>query len=396
MCKKGLQSKVVYACKEELDTLRRMISLRRIKIVPNRIFFSTYQEAYTCNCKYIAEKILEKKLNYELVFSVSRDVCEHRKEYGIPDEIHLVERYSRESFRLQASSKIWIDNRLNCIWKKVPKRSEQIYLNTWHGSLGIKRLSGSMHWKSVARYGNHKIDYFLTDSKFDEQVFSQSFWPDVKQLKIGHPRNDILFHRQQWPEIHNKVYQWYGIDSHIKTLLYAPTFRDDGNVEGLLHTFDFHGILQSCQARFGGTWMMLTRCHYHDMEKLAFHDGGEDQSCVMDVSDYPDMQELMAAVDLGITDYSSWIFDFIFTEKPAFLYAEDANNYINQRGFYYPLSESPFSIAEKTDQLCRHIEQFDLQAYIQRCQRFLETRGCYETGDACERIIDFIQHETMK
>ena len=66
MCKKGLQAKVVYACKEELDTLRRMISLRRIKIVPNRIFFSTYQEAYTCNCKYIAEKILEKKLNYEL------------------------------------------------------------------------------------------------------------------------------------------------------------------------------------------------------------------------------------------------------------------------------------------------------------------------------------------
>lgn len=391
MREKEIQSKLVRAGREVFDTIGRMVCLKGVPIVPNRIFFATYQTAYTCNCKYIAEEILKRRLGYELFFCVSREICENRDAYHIPKEIRLVEQYSDESFRVQASAAFWIDNGLNCIWKRVPKRPGQIYLNTWHGSLGIKRLDGSRHWRAVARYGNRRIDYFLTDSVFDERVFSESFWPDVKHLKVGHPRNDILFQKENWAEIRQQIYLRYQIDQNEHTLLYAPTFREHG--QNVRHP-DFGKLAGACSERFGGVWRILLRCHFHDIGDGVQAGGGTECEFITDVSDYPDIQELMTAVDVGITDYSSWIFDFVFTGKPAFLYTADLDCYADERGFYYPLSETPFAVAEDDMRLCENIRQFDSAEYRKRCELFLQARGCYERGNASEQVVNFILSHT--
>ena len=102
------------------------------------------------------------------------------------------------------------------------------------------------------------------------------------------------------------------------------------------------------------------------------------------------MQELIAAADVGITDYSSWIFDFMLKGAPAFIYARDIKQYINSRGFYYPLSETPFSIAENDEALSRNIMDFDEAEYAKAVEKFLDGKQCYEDGHAAERIVDFI------
>lgn len=38
---------------------------------------------------------------------------------------------------------------------------------------------------------------------------------------------------------------------------------------------------------------------------------------------YEDMQELLVAADAGVTDYSSWIFDYVLSGKPGFLIETD-------------------------------------------------------------------------
>ena len=92
-------------------------------------------------------------------------------------------------------------------------------MNVWHGSLGIKVLGGDKHWIKVARHADKLIDYFVTDSAFDEHVFSESFWPSAKFLKVGHPRNDIFFHytNEDVERIKKKV----GIPSDVK----VPAFE---------------------------------------------------------------------------------------------------------------------------------------------------------------------------
>ena len=46
----------------------------------------------------------------------------------------------------------------------------------------------------------------------------------------------------------------------------------------------------------------------------------------------------MLIADVGITDYSSWICDYLLTKKTGFIFATDMQNYNTERGFYYPYS----------------------------------------------------------
>ena len=45
----------------------------------NKILFKTFNGAYTCNPKYIAEEILRQNLPYELVWVVNKDIFEIHK-----------------------------------------------------------------------------------------------------------------------------------------------------------------------------------------------------------------------------------------------------------------------------------------------------------------------------
>lgn len=378
---------------EFIGTVMRYVVMGRKKVIPNRIVFSTFQNSYTCNSKYIIQKIIEKKLDYEMIFIVDKKNFDEPDLYEIPRQVKVVKRNSVASFFALATAHFWVDNAINCIWKRIPKKKNQIYINTWHGSLGIKRLSGNEYWKKVAKRGNKVIDYFVTDSVFEENVFKESFWPDVKCLKYGHPRNDIFFHENKMREIKKKVYEFYGIDMSIKTVLYAPTFRDNKSDVSAIN-IDCAMLKEALEKRFGGEWKVVTRLHFHNANNKKTKDAFSKYEDIVDASTYFDIQELMAAVDIGITDYSSWIFDFCLTNRPAFIYAKDINKYVNSRGFYYPLSETPFSIADSDDILCSNILDFDEQEYHNKVKQFLNDKQCYEVGNASERLVQFICDNT--
>ena len=69
----------------------------------------------------------------------------------------------------------------------------------------------------------------------------------------------------------------------------------------------------------------------------------------------------------------------------------DLEKYDQERGFYYPLETTPFPIAMDQEELSGEIADFDEELYTERCQSFLEEKGCMEDGHACTRIVDKIQ-----
>lgn len=369
----------------------RFALMKKYHIVPNRIVFAAYQGNYVCNCKYIADEILRQGLDYELIFLVDPEVYQNRSAYNIPDSVYLVKKNTAEAFYALATSRFWIDNALNCIWKPVPKKKEQIYINTWHGSLGIKKLGGGLYWKMIARIGNRQMDVFLTNSRFDEKVFRTSFWPNVSHLKIGHPRNDLLLNKERMLVVKKEIYEKYHLTDDIKLALYAPTFRSNGKDQSAVQA-DYSLLLSSLKSRFGGEWRILSRLHYKNKDQMT--DSAIENPYVINATNHPDMQELLAACDAGITDYSSWIFDYLFTGRPGFIYATDIENYIHDRGFYYSLDKTPFSIASSDEQLAEQIQSFDEVAYSQKVQRFLKRMGCYETGTACEEMVRYIREHS--
>ncbi len=152
---------------------------------------------------------------------------------------------------------------------------------------------------------------------------------------------------------------------------------------------EFDAVKNALEQRFGGKWVIMSRLHYHNARNLATMHAFDGKD-VIDACMYPDMQELMAAADIGATDYSSWIFDYMFTGRPSFIYARDIEAYVNSRGFYYPLTETPYSIADSTRKLCENIAAFDEASYAAALEDFLKGKGCYEKGGAADRIADYI------
>ena len=146
---------------EAIGARKRRKLLKDMEIVPNRIVFGTFQNCYTCNCKYVADEILRRGLDYELIFLVNADVFYNKEKYNIPDGVRLVLRGSLASYFALGTAKYWIDNALNCIWKEIPKKPEQVYIDLWHGSLGIKRLGGEERWIRLAKRSAEFIDYFV-------------------------------------------------------------------------------------------------------------------------------------------------------------------------------------------------------------------------------------------
>lgn len=407
------------AIDEWLGKKTRYALLKKLPIVENRIVFSTFQNTYTCNCRYIADELLNrlekeataekpnhgnrdiKDMPYQLIFIVNRAVYANKDDYDIPDDIWLVSRGSIASFIALGTAKFWFDNALNCIWKDIPKKDGQIYINTWHGSLGIKRLGGDEHWLDIARRSQDSIDYFLTNSTFDEDVFRGSFWPrreatkedetphQVEFLRYGHPRNDIFYQPVKMAELKTKVYGHWNINPQVHTALYAPTFRDNKSDVSAIR-IDCEKLKKTLEQRFGGEWRIIVKAHMHNRHNPELRQMFANLDDVIDASDYNDMQELLAAVDVGITDYSSWIFDFIATRRPGFIYARDIEQYINSRGFYYPLSETPFSIASSDEELCANILAFNEEDYAVRLQKFFDGKGYFEDGSASGKTADFV------
>lgn len=379
----------------------RNIVYRRGEIQANKIFVMTFDSSFSCNARYIAEEIVRRHLPVEIVWVVPSKGRIPQESF--PESIKLVRRESYEMYEEQATAKFWIDNALNCVWYGMPKKKGQVYINTWHGSMGIKRLSGNKVWLHRAKRCNKKTDYCITNSAFEENVFRETFWTSVPYLKYGHARNDILFQPEKKDALREKVLQYLYLQPELngdevsfegkeekaenpKLFLYAPTFRDRGRTD--FDELDYERLKLALEKRFGGEWIILIRAHFKDRARKT---SIKEVAWCKDVSDYADIQELLAVVDAGMTDYSSWAYDYVLTKRPLFLFAPDLDDYDQSRGFYYPLESTPFPLARDNDTLEKEVLLFDESVYKAKIDRFLSEKGCYEDGHASERIVDKIE-----
>ena len=112
----------------------------------------------------------------------------------------------------------------------------------------------------------------------------------------------------------------------------------------------------------------------------------------IDVSFYPDMQELLFVSDILISDYSSCMFDFMLLKKPCFVFAPDINNFDLKRGFYYSLNQTPFAISNTNNELRQNINKFDFKEYIEKCEKFIKKMQVVNDGNSSKRAVELIRN----
>ncbi|MBQ6907528.1 MAG: CDP-glycerol glycerophosphotransferase family protein, partial [Clostridia bacterium] len=339
-----------------------------------------------CNPKYIAE-YLNIKDEYDLVWSLNKKVMEAE---DIPKGMRAVRYLSIEYFYEIATAKIIISNHRHNFFK----RNRQKYIQTWHSSMRLKKIEGdapeglSKGYKKTAKHDSANTDVIISGCEFSTRFFKKSFWYDGEVAKTGTPRIDYLLSADTKDKDKVKTY----FECYDNLVLYAPTFRTRADIS--FYDIDADRIVQAAKEKLGGSYKVLSRLHPNLANRFDELKSSEN---LLNATTYSDIQELIVASEIVITDYSSLMFDCAFIHKPCILYMPDYDEYTSkERGLYFDIKELPFPKAYTLDELTECIKNFDKSEYDRKIDAFLERIGSYEDGHACERISKIIEKFTKE
>lgn len=364
-----------------------LFTLFKIFPLQDKVVFSSYWgKNYDDNPKYISDELLKNNKNIKQVWLNNSE-----KKLNTNTNIKVVKWGSISMIYELATAKVWVDNHTKPVW--VSKRKNQLYIETWHGGLGMKKIEADMgkNLTSEARkqimHNSEMADLFISNSDFLTKIYKRAFWYKGPILECGFPRNDIFFYpKNELQDIKEKVYRELNINKNNNVVLYAPTFRKYENLN--VYDIDFERLMNALNKKFSENFTVLIRLHprirHLSKNITSFNDN------IIDASYYDDMQELIIASDVFITDYSSGIFDFALMERPGFLYAKDIQEYEKERGLYFDLNTLPFPLAKNNEQLEKNILDFDENIYKENLMDYFDSVGLKEKGTAKGKITKII------
>lgn len=365
----------------------------RLFPLQNKVVATTFRgKKYGDNSQYILECIHSKNPNIKLVWLKNPNY-----NYSLPPYIRSVSFYDqwKKTYEL-ATAKVWINT--HRMEYNVRKREKQLFINTWHGGLGIKKIEGDVpnvlkKTKNVKEIQNTSkiVDLFISNSDHLTRIYRSAFKFSKTVWKCGYPKNDkLLSDKSQYRE---KIRNFFSLDKTTRLFLYAPTFRDslenDGCFDKKPYDIDFSLLKKELESSWGGKWEILVRWHPVMLNRVGPVQKIYGNS-VIDASNYPDTQDLIMGSDVLLSDYSSCIFDAALVSIPCFIYATDFDDYKKDRGVYYELHELPFSYATNNEQLIANIHNFDPITFNEKWQHFAKKTGLHETGHATQDIAYII------
>jgi CDP-glycerol glycerophosphotransferase (TagB/SpsB family) len=273
-----------------------------------------------------------------------------------------------------------------------PRRGTK-FVQVWHACGAFKRFGYSLGGRSfgagrrngaVAIHTNY--DLCLVSAARFAPFYAEAFGVPVDRFTsgLGIPRTDLFFDPDRMAGTAAEVLRRYGIPGDRRVVLYAPTFRgariSDARSPDLLD-------LGELRRSLGEDHVVLLRAHpFVSARTAGLADLG---GFVIDVSDHPDINELMLVSDVLVTDYSSAMFEFALLGRPMAFFAPDHDAYEAERGFYIDYASGvPGEIFTTSESLAAHLRAglFD----IDRVRRFAAESFDVADGRASARFIDHV------
>lgn len=369
----------------------------------NKVVATTMRgRKYSDNPRYIFEALHEVRPDLEFVW-----LADDRWPYEVPTWARKVSYYGSGMFlRIyeMATAKVWINSHM---WEVfVKKRKSQFFVETFHATLPLKKLyldmpkakRSGMSYRELIGTSN-MADVFISDSKFNSELYRRAFAYQGHIFKCGYPRNDeLICCKEQYRKLVREKLEL----NDKKIFLYAPTFRDDFErthiVDYEVYNVDYAKLKNALECNFGGEWIILVKFH-PIMQNSINEEYYFKLPFVKNVTSYVNMQELLCASDMVMTDYSSSIIDSAVAGVPGVTFCVDYEKYKNERDVYFEIAELPFPFARNNKELIDNILSFNIDEYNQRWKKFAEEIDMYEPGNAsyliARKLSDFIDKKEV-
>jgi CDP-glycerol glycerophosphotransferase len=346
------------------------------------VFAAYWYRGYACNPRAI----------YERLPAGMRGVWVVKEGATVPDGIESVVA-GTEAYRDVLARATYFVNNVN-FPDHVVKRPGQIHVMTHHGTplkqmgMDLADTRGTHGLAGVLRRCR-RWDYAVSANAFTSLQFERAYPTRYTTLETGYPRNDVLV-RPDRDAAGLELRARLGIPAGVRTVLYAPTFRDNVIDRRNRHRLDLNLDIDRLRDALGRDTVILFRKHHDVLDPVpATADG-----FVRDVSAYPDGTELLLAADVLITDYSSAMFDYANTGRPMLFFTYDLELFRDEvRGFYFDFEQrAPGPLLRTSDQLAEALADLDAvrDAHAQRYAEFAAEFCELDDGAASGRVVDHI------
>lgn len=269
------------------------------------------------------------------------------------------------------------------------RRPEQKYLNTWHGIpwkyLGRDIADGGFTHGNVVKNMLAATHLAMPDAHTAEVLVARQGLSDLltsPAALTGSPRLDTTLGMDEATRCSlRQELGLSGAEADKSLVLYAPTWRewaetleDPGK--------DFRNVVEALSQRLPDA-QIAVRAHHFLEASIA--DLGEAPNVVV-VPNTIDTNDLLAAADVLVSDYSSIIFDFAATGRPILKLTDDIERYRTERGLYFDESEVPGASCSTIDALVTELQRVLREGGSSNGGEFT----AFEDGRASKRVWEFL------
>jgi glycosyltransferase involved in cell wall biosynthesis/CDP-glycerol glycerophosphotransferase (TagB/SpsB family) len=308
---------------------------------------------------------------------------------GVPEGARAVLRESAEWYDALSTSR-WICSNTNLgPWMRV--RPGQAYLQTFSGhpfaamGRGLWRSKGFPpgRIRHLARGARAEWDLILASSNDAAECYREQFEYAGPVLVAGDPRTDSLVGASA-ARTREEVRLRLGVPEDHTVVLHAPTARDAATTDSRTGRRHVGVDPVELSRRLGRGYTLLVRDPADQSTRTGL------PGSVIDVTHYPDVNDLVLAADVAVFDYSPLRFDWALTGKPMVFFVPDLESYLTARPPVLSFADTaPGPWARTTAELTDHLRHPALLAsrYAGEIREFNARFNALNDGHATDRVL---------
>ncbi|RGE21566.1 CDP-glycerol glycerophosphotransferase family protein [Leucobacter sp. wl10] len=345
------------AARRVLAEIRRLRTPARELVAEDAVFFeSFYGRQVGCNPLALDREIARSHPGLARYWSVTSE------RQSVPEGATALLVGGREWFAARRYARLLVVN--DWLRYGFRRRRGQTVLQTWHGTM-LKRLAlgrpgAGLRTRIAIHRESRRWSLMLSQNPHSTAQFRSSYAFRGEILETGYPRDDRLARAVAGEEPNpvevRTARAALGVAPEARVLVYAPTWRDGGIT--LVDELDVRRLAEE----LGEDWVVVARGHTRTHAFGSYGVGAGAR--VLDASRHADVNDVILAADMLVTDYSSIMFDASIARVPMAFFVPDLAAYRDrERGFTFDFER------EAPGPLLAH------RAELVACARELAERG---------------------
>jgi CDP-ribitol ribitolphosphotransferase len=310
------------------STLLRVLGFffRLLPLRPDRVVFATARLPYLeGNLAFIHAALKKMRPDVRPVLLLEP------YDYGLRAKVGYMLRLVRSMYHVSTAQLVVLDNAFLPV-HVAPHRRGTTIVQVWHAVGALKRFGFDAPLVEPERTFLHRYyDGVIVSAEAVRKPWATAFRTPIEHVvALGTPRTDFFFDAAQVAEAKADVLDRFPQLRARRVILYAPTFRGRGREKQAAESgLDAPALRRALPPEYA----LVLKTH-PNLPPTATDRAGYD----VIVDPAFEINRLLAATDVLVTDYSSSIFEWALLRRPLVLLVADLDEYARDPGMYLDYS----------------------------------------------------------